>query len=73
MPILFPKQSGELMTLWDAIGDCPKSDGAAYPQRKREILELVPPGGYWRDLPDNLQREYLKGSYHLPGGKTGMA
>lgn len=73
MPILFPKQSGDLMTLWDAIGDCPKSDGATYPQHKREIMELVPPGGYWRDLPDNLQREYLKGSYHLPGGKTGMA
>lgn len=73
LPILFPKQDGELMTLWDAIGKCPKSDGAKYPQRKREILEQVPPGGYWRDLPDDLQREYLKGSYHLPGGKTGMA
>lgn len=73
MPILFPKQQGALLTLWDAIGNCPKSEGAAYPQRKREILEQVPPGGYWRDLPDDLQREYLKGSYHLPGGKTGMA
>ena len=72
-PLLFPRQESALMTLWDAIGDCPKSEGAAYPQRKREILEQVPPGGYWRDLPDNLQREYLKGSYHLPGGKTGMA
>lgn len=72
-PILFPKQSGALMSLWDAIGDCPKSEGASYPQRKKEILDQVPPGGYWRDLPDELQREYLKGSYHLSGGKTGMA
>ena len=73
LPILFPKQDGALLTLWDAIGNCPVSDGASYPKRKKEILDLVPPGGYWKDLPDNLQREYLKGSYHLSGGKTGMA
>ena len=73
LPILFPRQDGALLTVWDAIGDCPASDGASYPPRKREILELVPPGGYWRDLPEPLQREYLKGSYHLAGGKTGMA
>lgn len=73
LPILFPRQSGTLLSLWDAIGDCPKSEGVSYPQRKREILEQVPPGGYWRDLSDELQREYLKGSYHLSGGKTGMA
>ena len=73
LPILFPKQNGVLMTLWDAIGDCPESEGASYPQRKREILDLVPQGGYWRDLPEDLQKEYLKGSYYLSGGKTGMA
>ena len=73
LPILFPRQDGALLTVWDAIGECPASDGASYPPRKREILELVPPGGYWRDLPEPLQREYLKGSFHLVGGKTGMA
>ena len=73
LPILFPRQDGALLTVWDAIGDCPASDGASYPPRKREILALVPPGGYWRDLPEPLQREYLKGSFHLVGGKTGMA
>jgi DNA (cytosine-5)-methyltransferase 1 len=34
---------------------------------------MVPPGGYWRDLPDNIQREYMMKSYYLGGGKTGMA
>lgn len=72
-PILFPKQNREILTLWDAIGDVPGGEGSTYPARKREILSLVPAGGYWRDLPDHLQREYLKGSYHLSGGKTGMA
>ena len=42
-------------------------------KRKAEILKMVPPGGYWRDLPDNIQREYMMKSYYLGGGKTGMA
>ncbi|MFK5925558.1 MAG: DNA (cytosine-5-)-methyltransferase [Desulfuromusa sp.] len=53
--------------------DVPVSVGQIYPARKKEILSRVPPGGYWRDLPDNLQREYMKKSYFLGGGKTGMA
>lgn len=73
LPLLFPRQDRQILTVWDAIGDCPPSDGASYPQRKREILDMVPPGGYWRDLPEDIQREYLKGSFHLSGGKTGMA
>ena len=36
-------------------------------------MELVPAGGYWRDLPIDLQKEYMAGSFHLGGGKTGMA
>ena len=53
--------------------DVPKTEGQIYPQRKKEILRKVPQGGYWRDLPDNLQREYMRGSYFLGGGKTGLA
>lgn len=53
--------------------DVPQSIGQKYSKRKEEILRLVPQGGYWRDLPDELQREYMQGSYFLGGGKTGMA
>lgn len=53
--------------------DVPPSIGQKYSKRKEEILKLVPQGGYWRDLPDELQREYMQGSYFLGGGKTGMA
>lgn len=53
--------------------DVPESDGQKYPKRKAEILSKVPEGGDWRDLPEDLQKEYMKGSYNLPGGKTGMA
>ena len=75
-PAKFPK----IFTLRDALkkgalfnNDVPRSEGQLYPQRKKEILSQVPQGGYWRDLPDNLQREYMRGSYFLGGGKTGLA
>ena len=53
--------------------DVPQSIGQKYPQRKREIMEMVPEGGDWRDLPIDIQKEYLKGSMGLGGGKTGIA
>jgi DNA (cytosine-5)-methyltransferase 1 len=70
---LFPKERDYLVTMKEALKDCPPSEGSAYPKRKRDILALVPPGGYWRDLPIELQKEYMGGSFHLGGGKTGMA
>ncbi len=76
----FPKPYKKLFTLKDALKsgdlystDVPESDGTYYPKRKREILDKVPPGGYWRDLPLNLQKEYMQKSFYLGGGKTGMA
>ncbi|AZA14656.1 DNA (cytosine-5-)-methyltransferase [Corynebacterium choanae] len=71
--LYFPKERGYIVSLWDAIGDRPQSPGATYPESKRRVLEQVPPGGYWRDLPVEEQQRYLGGSFHLSGGKTGMA
>jgi DNA (cytosine-5)-methyltransferase 1 len=75
-----PPKNNKIFTLSDALKsgilynqDCPNSDGQVYPNRKKEIMSLIPEGGYWKDLPDELQREYMKGSYHLGGGKTGVA
>ena len=53
--------------------DVPQSDGQKYPERKKEIMDLVPMGGNWKDLPSDIQVEYLKGSFGLGGGKTGIA
>lgn len=53
--------------------DVPKSEGQVYPESKRKVMELVPEGGDWRDLPESVARDYMKGSYNLGGGKTGMA
>jgi DNA (cytosine-5)-methyltransferase 1 len=51
----------------------PKSKGTEYPEHKRKVLDLVPPKGYWRDLPLDIQKEYMQKSFYLGGGKTGMA
>lgn len=53
--------------------DVPKSEGSKYPQHKKDVLDLVPPKGYWRDLPIDIQKSYMGKSFFLGGGKTGMA
>lgn len=47
--------------------------GVKYPPKREKILQLVPPGGSWIDLPRDVQREYLGKSYHSGGGKRGIA
>lgn len=76
----YPEPCSEIYTLKDALKkgklystNCPKSDGSTYPEKKKKVLDLVPPGGYWRDLPDKIQREFMGNSYFLGGGKTGLA
>ena len=71
--ILFPKEKNYTVSIGEALKNVPLSEGQIYTEKKRKIMELVPPGGYWRDLPDRLQREYMGGSFFLGGGKTGMA
>lgn len=68
-----PRPFGYIPTLRDALKNVPQSPGSTYPQRKREVLDLVPPGGCWIDLPDDVAREYMGASYFSGGGKRGMA
>lgn len=76
----YPIPEKTIYTLKDALkkgrlynSSVPKSVGAAYPKRKKEIFDMVPPGGYWRNLPLKVQKEYMQGSFYLGGGKTGIA
>lgn len=69
----FPKPYGYILTLRDVLQNVPKSDGDKYPESKRKVLELVPPGGYWRDLPEDIAKAYMGKSYYSGGGRTGMA
>lgn len=79
-PYEYPKPHKRIFNLKDALkkgelfsSNVPKSEGAKYPEYKKQILDMVPPKGYWRDLPVEIQKEYMGGSFYLGGGKTGMA
>lgn len=76
----YPKPYKKIYTLADALKkgelyntDVPSSIGSKYPNSKKEILDLVPQKGYWRDLPEELQKQFMGKSFYLGGGKTGMA
>lgn len=76
----WPSPYHRIMNLRDALyagelyeNDVPLSAGQTYPEKKRKVMELVPMGGYWKDLPIDIQKEYMGGSFALEGGKTGMA
>lgn len=75
-----PESSGYISTLKDGLKsgklystDCPKSEGYQYSKSKYDVLKLVPPGGYWKDLPLDIQKSYMGKSYYSGGGKTGIA
>ena len=59
--------------LRDVLKDVPESVGAKYPEKKKKVFDLVPPGGYWRDLHDDVAKEYMKSCYYMGGGRTGIA
>lgn len=69
----FPQPYGYELTLKDILKDVPESEGSSYSEAKRKVLELVPPGGYWRDLPKEIAKQYMGRSYYSSGGRTGMA
>jgi DNA (cytosine-5)-methyltransferase 1 len=76
----WPSIYQRIMTVSDALysgqlydGDVPASAGVLYKGRKKEIMAMVPEGGNWKDLPLEIQKEYLQGSFELGGGKTGIA
>jgi DNA (cytosine-5)-methyltransferase 1 len=37
-----------------------------------KYMKYIPPGGNWRDLPPDLQKEAMKGAYYSQGGRTGF-
>lgn len=76
----WPKFYDKIYTMKDVLfkgdlfaTDVPDSPKQIYPKAKFEIMEKVPQGGYWKDLPLELQKLYMKKSFYSGGGKTGMA
>ena len=69
----YPEPHDYKPVLRDVLQNVPESVGAKYPEKKKKVFDLVPPGGYWRDLPDDVARDYMKSCYFMGGGRTGIA
>ncbi|MDK1725812.1 DNA cytosine methyltransferase [Dellaglioa algida] len=59
--------------LKDVLQNVPESVGQEFSSAKADVMKLVPAGGYWRDLPDQIAKDYMGKSYYTSGGRTGMA
>lgn len=73
IPIFFPKEKDYYVSLKEALHNVPLSDGIKYNDKKKAIMDLIPEGGYWKDLPEEIKKEYMGKSFYLGGGKTGVA
>lgn len=68
----FPKSHKYKPVLRDVLLDCPEGPGVQYGDKKRKIFELVPAGGYWRDIDPKIAKEYMKSCWDMEGGRTGI-
>lgn len=68
----FPAPHKYKPVLRDILLDCPASAGTEYSEHKRKIFAMVPPGGYWRDIPEDVAKAYMKSCWYMGGGRTGI-
>jgi DNA (cytosine-5)-methyltransferase 1 len=69
-----PVDDDKKLVLKDVLQNVPESKGNTYSENKHKVMSLVPPGGCWIHLPDDIKREYM-GEKMLAsgGGKRGVA
>ena len=68
----FPKPHEYKPVLRDVLHNVPESIGVPYGENKRKIFELVPAGGYWRDIDPEIAKSYMKSCWDMEGGRTGI-
>lgn len=68
----FPTPHDYKPVLKDILKNVPDSDGVTYGETKKKLFDLVPPGGYWRDIDPKLAKEYMKSCWDMEGGRTGI-
>ncbi|RIY32763.1 DNA (cytosine-5-)-methyltransferase [Psittacicella hinzii] len=68
----YPSKHDYKPVLGDILQDVPLSLGAKYTPKKASIYALVPPGGYWRDIPEDIAKDYMKSCWDMEGGRTGI-
>lgn len=68
----FPKPHDYKPVLRDILKDVPDSPYTPYGEKKKKIFEMVPPGGYWRDIDPEVAKDYMKSCWFMGGGRTGI-
>ncbi|MFG2219013.1 DNA cytosine methyltransferase [Streptomyces sp. NPDC048685] len=81
-PVSFPepthaKEPSLFLEPWRTIGDA--LDGlvdddsycAKFSERKLKYLRMVPEGGNWRHLPEEIQKESMGRAFYAKGGRSG--
>lgn len=68
----FPKESENKKVLKDVLLNVPDSPGLKYSEEKINLFKMIPQGGCWVNLPEELQKKYLGNSYNSGGGKRGI-
>lgn len=68
----FPEPHKYKPVLKDVLLNCPESPGAVYKKEKYDIMKLVPEGGCWVNIPDEIAKQYMGKSYESGGGKRGI-
>lgn len=71
---LHQKKEYRWKTLGETIRDLEDNPGecAAFSEERKKYFAMVPEGGNWRDLPENVVREAMGGAYESGGGKVGF-
>jgi DNA (cytosine-5)-methyltransferase 1 len=70
----YPERHETVVLLRDVLTNVPESWGAEYTAAKRKVMELVPQGGCWVNLPPDVQASYMgESSLAAGGGKRGIA
>lgn len=71
---IWPQPFDYKPVLRDCLKNVPESIGDKYSEKKKAVLDLVPEGGNWKNLPPEVGRAYVGASYDNPkGGQTGIA
>lgn len=68
----FSKKHEYKPVLRDILLDCPEGPGVQYGEKKKKLFELVPAGGYWKDIDPEMAKDYMKSCWNMEGGRTGI-